>query len=437
MDKLTSLLEKTLLPLANKLSANKMLTAITNGFSALLPITMIGAIFTLLANLQIGPYQSFVTATRLKEIFAFAPKVTTDMLALYAAYLIGKAASEQLGLKKESTVVGALTLFSFLLVIPLGVSGVATESQEVVTVAAALSTTYLGAAGLFTAMIFGLIVPHIYAIFVKKNIVITLPEQVPPTIARSFSALIPAFAIAFIFGLVRYGFQMTSFGDVNNFIYTMIKTPLSQLGASPFTFIVFILMCSLMWFFGLHGGMIVMPFLTALYTTAGLENLAAVADGSPLPNIITKSLWSLYASLGGTGGTLGLCIIMFFFAKSARYKTLGKLALPAGLCGINEPITFGVPMVLNTIMLIPLVITPIITFSLSYLLMSIGVVPFANGVEIPLGTPVFLSGMIGVGWQGTVLQIVLVLIQVLIYYPFFKVLDKKALEEETNGTVAE
>jgi len=431
MEKFTSSLEKLLIPIANKLSGNKYLGAITNGFSALLPITMIGAIFTLLANLQIAPYQSFITSVGLKQILAFAPTVTTDMLSVYASYLIGKACAEKLELEKDSTIIGALTLFVFLLMIPLGVSGVS-GGGEAVTIAAALSTSFLGAAGLFTAMILGLIVPVIYRFFIKHNIVFKMPEQVPPTISKSFSALIPAFAIALLFCVVRWGFSLTEYGHMNNFIYTMLRTPLAQLGASPVTFVVFIIICSVMWFFGLHGGMIVMPFLQMLYVTAGLENLTAYAEGAVLPNMITISNWSLYASLGGAGGTVGLCIMMAFLAKSTRYKTLGKLALPSGLCGINEPVTFGLPVVLNPIMLIPIIITPITTFLISYASMSMGLVPFPNGASIPLGTPVVFSGLVAVGWQGAVLQLVLIAIQFIIYYPFFKILDKQALEVEKN-----
>lgn len=430
MDKFTALLEKLLVPISDKLSQNKYLGAISTGFSYLLPLTMVGAIFTLLANLQIAPYQDFVTATGLKTIFAFAPTVTTDMLAVYAAYLIGKACADKLNLVKEATIIGSITLFVFLLMIPLGVSGKAVNSGEIVSISSALSTGYLGSAGLFSAMILGLVVPSIYNLFIKYNVVIKMPEQVPSSISKSFSALIPAFAIAFIFCLVRLGFTYTSFGTLNDFIYTVLKTPLTHLSASPFTFIIFILMSQLMWFFGLHGGMIVMPFLTMLYTTAGLENLEAYAAGTALPNIITKSCWGMYACLGGAGGTLGLVIIMFFFAKSARYKTLGKLALPASLCGINEPIVFGLPLVLNPITFFPLILTPIITFTITYVCMSIGLVPFTNGAEIPLGTPVLLSGIIGCGWQAAVLQVFLVLVQIAIHLPFFKLLDKRALEEE-------
>ena len=435
MNNLTGLIEKYFVPMAGKLSKNKFLKAISNGFSVLLPITMIGAIFTLLSNLQIAPYQSFVKAVHLKEIFGFAPKVTTDMLAVYAVFLIGKALAEQYDFDDNvSTIVGALSLFSFLVLIPLGVSGKAEKSQEIVSIAGAMPTTYLGAAGLFTAMIVGLLVPFIYQIFINHNIVLKMPEQVPPTIAKSFSALIPAFSIAFFFGLIRFLFSLTPFGDANSFVYTMLKAPLANLGASPATFILFILVCSLMWFFGLHGGMIVMPFINVLYTAAGLENLEAYANGVAGPNLITNSSWIVFASLGGAGGTLGLCILMAFMAKSSRYKTLGKLALPAGACGINEPITFGLPMVLNTIMIIPLIITPIITFLISYFMIKIGIIPPLNGTTIPLGTPVVFAGLVAGGWKTAVLQIVLIAIQAFIYLPFFKVLDKQAMLEENMTT---
>lgn len=427
MAKFTDLIERFLLPLAQKLSENRYLKAISSGFSTLLPITILGAIGTLLANLNIAPYQSLITLLHLKPIISFIPTVTTDMLALYTVYLVGRSLAQNFEIE-EYDIVGMLSLFTFLLLIPLGVSG--TKDNVTVQVAAALGTTYLGAAGLFSAMILGLVVPVIYRFFVSRNIVIRMPASVPPMISRSFKAILPAFGIGIIFSVVRYLFSFTSYGSANAFIYSMLKAPLSALGASPVTFIILILMCSLMWFFGLHGGMIVMPFINILYQGAGLENLAAYAAGEPMPNMLVKAWWSLFASLGGAGGTVGFCLLMFFMAKSQRYKTLGKLALPAGLCGINEPITFGVPVVLNTLMLIPLLITPVITFGLTYLLTSIGILPYLNGTDIPLGTPIIFSGMLCGGWRVAVWQIVLVAIQTGIYFPFFKVLDEQALKDE-------
>lgn len=431
MKKLTETLEKFLLPLAQKLANNPYLKSITNGFSACLPVIITGALFTLLANFNISVYQTFVTEMHLKEIFAFIPKVTTDMLSLYAVFSIARSTTRNIGMEDQSHSVGLLALLVFLLMIPLGVSG--SQGDVTIQVVAALSTTYLGAGGLFTAMIFGLIIPPMYKFFISRKIVIHMPESVPPQIAKSFEAILPSGCIALLFAAVRYIFSLTEFGDLNNCIYSLLKAPLSSLGASPFTMLILIAMCSLMWFFGLHGGLIVMPFINMLYLPLAMENLTAYGAGQPLPNIVVKAAWSGYASLGGAGGTAGLCVLMFFLAKSQRYKTLGKLALPIGLCGINEPITFGVPMVMNTIMLIPMMLTPMLTFGLSYALTSMGILPIMNGTDIPLGTPIILSGILCGGWKLGLWQIILVGIQMLCYFPFFKILDNQALKEESQS----
>jgi PTS system cellobiose-specific IIC component len=440
MEKFQALIESTLMPLAQKLSTNKYLRAISNGFSALLPIILVGAIFTLLVNLQIAPYQSFITASGIKGILNYVPAVTTNLMAVYAVYLIGKSLADQIPeIQSQSTIVGIICLFVFFLVLPVSVSGnwtLQTGEQIKVTVAG-YATTYLGAAGLFTSMIIGLIVPTIYAFLIKHNVYIRMPASVPSQITISFMGVIPAMIIGCIFALVRFGFSQTSWGEVNAFIYSILKTPLAALSANPITFMLLIAMCSLMWFFGIHGGMVVMSFLNILYQQPAMENLAAYAAGSPLPNMITKSWWFVYASLGGAGGTLGLCILLFFVAKSNRYKALGKIALPAGLCGINEPITFGLPVVLNVVMFIPFLLCPLITFTLSYVVTSLGIVPFLNGTEIATGTPVIFSGLLCGGWRVALWQIFLIVVQMCIYFPFFRVLDKQALEEEKNAPVEE
>lgn len=429
MNAITNFLETKLVPFSEKLSKNKYLGAISGGFAVLLPVTMIGAIFSLLANLNIAPYQEFITNIGLKPILAFPPTVTTDMTAIYASFGIGRALCTNLNHEGDSSMCGLITLFVFLLLIPLGAT-TTLASGELVAVQGVLNVSQLGAQGLFSAMVLGIIVPTIYCKLLDKKLMIKMPEQVPPVISKSFSALIPGFIIAIIFIFVRYGFSITSFGSFNSFIYDMLRTPLANLGASPLTFLVFILFASMMWFFGIHGGMVVMPFMGLLYTQVGLENLQALAAGETPPNILTQANWSLYSSLGGIGGTIGLCVFMAFFAKSKRYKTIGKIALPASLCGINEPITFGVPMVLNTVLLAPFILTPMITFLISYGLSVVGWLPYPNGVAVSLGTPVVLSGFLSCGWQASILQIVLIGVQFMVYFPFIKSLDKKAFAEE-------
>ncbi len=433
MEKLQSIIESTLMPLAQKMSNNKYLKAISSGFTSLLPIILVGAIFTLLVNMQIAPYQALITSTGIKTILNFVPAVTTNLMAVYAVYLIGKSLADNIEeIQNQSVIVGITCLFAFFLVLPLEVTGTwKLESGEQIAVKlAGYATTYLGAAGLFTSMILGILIPVLYAFLIRHKVYIRMPDGVPPQITNSFMGVLPTLILGTLLALIRYGFSLTSWGEMNAFIYGMLKAPLAALTANPITFIILIAMCSLMWFFGIHGGMVVMSFLNILYQPAALENLEAYAAGSPLPHIITKSCWFVYASLGGGGGTLGLCILLFFFARSSRYKALGKIALPSGLCGINEPITFGLPIVLNTIMFIPFLFGPIITFTLSYLMTRIGILPYLNGTAIETGTPVIFSGLLCGGWRVAVWQVILIAIQMCVYFPFFRVLDNQARKEE-------
>lgn len=425
MEKITDYLERTLVPWSEKISGNTFLRAIMDGFTKLLPIIMIGALFTLLSSLQIGFYQNFITWAHLKPIFAYAPVVTTGCLALYAVLLIAKSLAEHIGIEEHSTLVGTIGLMAFLILLPDGFT-----PKGGAKISGVLDMTYLGAPGLFMAIILGLLVPLMFSFLVRHKVVLRMPESVPPGIANAFLSLVPAMIIALVMGTVKFLFALTAFGNPNTFIYMVLQKPLTSLGANPFTFVVLEIVCSLMWFFGVHGGLVVMSLLTILYQPASLENLAAYGAGAELTHMITKSSWYVFSSMGGAGGTLGLCILMAFVARSQRYKTLGRLALPAGVCGINEPITFGTPIVLNPIMLVPFVITPVTTFLLSYGATVLRIIPPLNGVEIPTGTPVLLSGWLTGGWKVLLFQVGITFLQILMYFPFFTVMDRRAVADE-------
>ena len=427
LEKFQAAMEKSLIPFANKLSQNKVLKAISGGFSALLPIIMVGAIASLLSGLNIEVYQNFITSIGLKAIVSYISAYTTNMMAIYAVFSIGNSMAKQLECKDQSILVGIISLMVFLLTIPLGVS------KDEVTIAAAISTTYFGAPGLFTAMIIGCVVPLIYNIFVKNHIVIKMPDGVPPQIANGFSAIIPAVCITAVFAAIRQLCALTSFATLSGLIYGLLKTPLSHLTNSPITFVVLLLFCNILWFFGIHGGMVTMSFLSMLYMAPALENLEAMAAGQPLPNMLTNTWWFTFAQLGGSGGIIGLAVCMFFFAKSERYKTLGKIAILPALCSISEPLVFGVPLVLNVVMLIPMILSPLCCFLSSYLMTSIGVLPYLNGIQLSTGTPVVLAGFLAGGWRAAIWQVVLVALQFAIYFPFFRMVDKQALEEEKNA----
>ena len=425
-------LQAVLIPISDKISSNRILKGISGGFSAMLPVVMVGAIFTLLASLNIAPYQSFITATGLKQFFAIPADYTTNMISLYAVFLIARAEAQVLGMDdRESIASGAIALMAFLIMIPLGVTGTDAESGVSVTVASAVNMTFLGSAGLFTAMIVGILFPNLHNIFIKKNIGIRMPDSVPPAISKSFSALVPALALAALAIVFRMLAGMTSYGSVTMLIYGLLKAPLTALAASPFTFIILLIVCNVLWFFGIHGGMVATSIMAALYTELTLENLAAYGAGQALPNIIIQPAWFAMGNIGGSGCAIGLCLCLALFSRSERYKALKNIAVPSGICGISEPMVFGVPLVLNPLMLIPMIVAPIVTFLLGYAAMAIGLVPYMVGVNVSTGTPILLSAFAAwADWRGILLQAVLIAVAVAIYYPFFRAVDSQALKEE-------
>ncbi len=429
MNKIQSWLEKYMLPVASKIQGNQYVGAVSDGFSRILPIIMIGAIFTLITSLQLGGYQDFITNTGIKTIFGYASGVTTDLLALYTVAAVAYSLTLRKGLDNDAIMVAFLSIFVLLILTPLGVSGT-TESGETLTIGAAIPTGFLGAKGLFSAIIIGLLVPAVYAPFIEKHIVIKLPDAVPPTISKSFSALIPGFVIAIVFSLVRFGFAQTTYGSFNAFIYAIIATPLNALGRNPLSVVLFILVCQILWFFGLHGFLVILPFVQAVFLPLSLENLTAYEAMAELPNQIVYQHFGTYVLIGGSGAVLGLTIIMAFFAKSNRYKTLGRLALPSVICGINEPIIFGMPMVLNPVMLIPFILSPLLSFLVPYLAQVLLSFPTLRGISMPLGTPVLLYGFLEGGIPVMLMQVLVVVIQAVVYFPFFKMLDNAAVKEE-------
>ncbi|GAB2021962.1 PTS cellobiose transporter subunit IIC [Pseudolactococcus yaeyamensis] len=432
MNKLDAFINAKLVPLSQKVQHNKYMSTVSEGFTAILPITIIGAILTLLSVIQFSPYQKFLEITHLGTIFGYASKITTDMLGVYVVISIAYVMAQKLGHEKERffAAIGALVIFFLLL--PTGADEKLENGTEVF-VKGAISTEYLGAKGMFMGIILGIFVPLIYSWFIKREITIKMPAGVPPQISNSFASIIPIAVLVLLFSVIRFGFEQTSFGNANGFIYTIIGEPLMKLGNNPFAFITLILVCQILWFFGIHGHLVIRPILQAVFTPLSLMNLQAFEKGQDLPNMITYQHIGTYTSLSGSGALLGFSILMAFVAKSKRYKTLGKMALPAAFFGINEPIIFGMPLVLNTMFMIPFILGPIIMFVVPYLLQVFHVIETLRGVTLTLGVPALAYGWIEGGLPILIVQALLIVVQVVIWLPFLKIADSQALEEEKNA----
>ncbi len=431
MEKFMNWMEIHMMPIAGKLGNNRYLKAISSGFIAVMAATIVGSIFTLIGNLPITAWTTWLAETGLSSILALPGQCTTDLIAVYAVFFIGYSLAKSFDV--DGAGAGLSCLVSFFVV--TGRTAYFATAAEDAAAVSALATTYLGAKGLFTAMIVALIGARIYVAVVKKGWVITLPESVPPNVANSFSSLIPAAFVVVIFLVIAMVCSFTPYGDLNTMIFTVIQSNLMRfIGNNIWSFLFFNLMTNILWFFGLHGGNIVGSITNPVYTPLALENLAAYQAGeTTMPYIITSAFTKSF-TFGGVGTMFGLAILMCFFAKSKQYKMLGKLSLPTTFFFINEPLLFGIPVVLNPMFFLPLMfITPILG-SLTYVVMKIGLVPIPHGLQIPWTTPPVINGFLQGGIGLAVWELLMILASIALWYPFFKMGDKKALEEEQGIT---
>lgn len=187
----------------------------------------------------------------------------------------------------------------------------------------------------------------------------------------------------------------------------------------------------LLWSVGLHGSSILLAVLRPPFMMLLDQNRMAFEAGQPLPNIINLSFYELWIQFGGSGTTLGLVFSLLLFVKSKQLKNLGKLAIIPSLFNINEPVSFGIPIIMNPIMFIPWIVAPLVSATVTYFAMSFGLVAKATGVLIPWTTPCFISGTLATNSiSGGILQIILIVITGAIYYPFIRAWDKQKLMEE-------
>ncbi|BDR58954.1 PTS sugar transporter subunit IIC [Xylocopilactobacillus apicola] len=413
-------LESFITPVANWLSNNKIIQSISKGLMITMPIIMVGAIASVFQNIPITGYQHFVTTTYFGTILTTIVNITTNMLAVYVVAAISYTYAGTF--KLDQFVCALLALMGFFIVTPLTVSG------KGIAAVTNIPLSWLGAKGLFTAMIIAIATTLIYLLIVKKNLVIKMPDSVPPFVSKSFAAIIPGFATVLVFGIVAFLFSITPYKDMHDAIYSLIQVPLSHVGTSVWAAALIYLLSGLCWFFGIHG-IAVISVVMPIWIGADVANASALSAGKVAPNIITYNWINAVSSPGGSGATIGLIILATFFAKSERYRSLGKLAIVPSLFNINEPVVFGLPMVLNAIMAIPFILTPVINVFLGYILTVAKILPVSNGVG-SMGMPILMNSFLCGGWKLMVFQIFTIFLSLAIYYPFFKILDNREVAEE-------
>ncbi|TGA98486.1 PTS cellobiose transporter subunit IIC [Sporolactobacillus shoreae] len=415
-----SFIDEKLLPIAGKIASQRHLVALRDGIMLAMPLIIIGSLFLIIANFPIPAYQNFMAGIFGKDwatVAQYPVNATFSIMGLVAAFGIAYYLAQSYKVDPLSS--GIISVAAFLLAIPL---------DKLSDVPLAL----LGSQGLFMAIIFGLCSAEIYRFFIQKNITIKMPDSVPPAVSKSFSALIPGFAVVVLVWLLRILVEHTSIGSIPNVITSVIGKPLSMVGGSYGGSLVAEFAIVFLWSFGIHGANIVGGIMAPIWYGAMDANRVAFQAHQVLPNIVTQQIFDNFINLGGSGTTLALAFMIAFLAKSQQLKALGKLVVGPAIFNINEPILFGLPIVMNPMMIIPFVLTPIVVLTTTYFSMKFGWVSLTAGIAVPWTTPPIISGYLATGGHisGAIIQAVNIVLSFFIYYPFFRAVDRQKLREE-------
>jgi len=434
LDKIATWLEKHLLPIAGKIGRQRHLAAMRDGFIALLPIAMMGSIVVMFNSVLFT--EGSLIGEQLNKISWYASSIqpllntfvtpvlgqiwwgTLALGVIFSVFTISYHLGESYEVDGLST--GLVATVSYLTLLPQSASEAAGWGT--------LSWTSFNSSAIFTGLLTAIIVTEIFSRVTKKGWVIKMPEQVPPAVSKAFSAVIPGGIAILVFGIISIVFINFVGTPVKDFIDMQIQSPLVHLGQSPLTLIFLMVLSQLFWFFGLHGANIVGPFLDTMYGPALSANFEAVtALNIAAPHVLTRNFTDVYGMHGGSGATLGLIIAIFIFSKRQEFKELAKLATPSGIFQINEPVIFGLPIVLNPMMFIPFVITPAISIFIAWLFT--GPIPFAGRLymSIPWTTPPIISAFLASGGNipATILATATLILSVFIYAPFVIVANKQ------------
>ncbi len=423
----STFIEEKLVPVSTGFAQNRYIRCIGTGSQSLMAIIMIGAIFNLFNSIAWDPYQNLIKSIGLSGFLSAVYNASMNFMGIFMVFGVAFAGAKIFDHAELQFNNALLALMSYLMVIPYG----ADESGN-----SFVLVDYLGSHGVFLAFIVGILTTKINIFIVEKKITIKMPEGVPENVVQSFIALVPGAAVAVVSGILRGLFMLTPWGNILDAVYAILQTPLANVTGSLPGFILLILLAQVLWFFGVHGSYTVLAVLYPIWFTYLSDNMAAAAAGEVVPHMWNTSMYD-FACNGGCGCTLGLVIIMFFFAKSERYKAFSRIVFPCGIFNINEPLVYGLPLMMNFTFLIPFILTPILSLLLAYLAISTGLMPIPTGIIGMNTMPVFIYGVVQGSWRIGVYQVIATVMSAAIWYPFFKSADAQALREEQEAALEE
>lgn len=408
MKKAASYLDQRIVPALTAFSENRYLSAIRSGMVATVPFTIIGSIFIIISFLPISGWSTIIEP--IKQILQIPVTATFGLLSVIVCFSIAYDLALQ---EKMEAIMSAILATSIFLMIQVNVDDLTIKMDN------------LGSAGIFTAILIAFITVEVQKFFIKKNFVISLPENVPPIVAQSFLSLTPLFFLMTAFWLIRYVLGV----DINGLVQMAFQPVVFALNTLP-GILVYAFMVTLLWSVGINGDNAMDAIVAPIFLQYLSMNVTAMSQGQPLPYITAYGFFTTFVNVGGTGATIALALIMIN-SKEPGFRKISRVSLPTQIFQINEPIFYGFPIVLNPIFMIPYILNALMLTTTTYLLMDWGIIakPFIN---VPWTTPPIIGHYLvsGGDWRAAVWGLISILLAMAVYYPFAKVAEKQRLKAE-------
>lgn len=434
--------QKNIMPPVMKLVNTKAIQAMKDGMIYTIPLIITGSIFLILGQLPVQSAQDYLNSIMIGDIslnslFLKANASTFSVNAIIAVVAIAYTYIKNEGYEPLG---GAfVALGAFLLISPDTISTILDSGEEVVA-GGVINKGWTGGKAMIGSIIVGLLVGWAYSAILKRDLRIKMPAGVPEGVSNAFTALIPAILIITCTTILEGIFHAVSSQTGMELIYTIIGAPLQSMSDTYPAILLASFLVHFLWFFGVHGATLISGIMTPMWTANYMENQALYDAGNltlETGHVVTQQFYENMITITGSGITIGIAIYCLAFAKSAQYKAIGSIAIGPAIFNINEPIIFGIPIVMNPIAAVPFMLVPMLSCTMEYIAIATGLCPMYRGIYVPWTTPPIISGFLIGDWRTAVLQALVLVMSVVVYTPFMRVLDKQAVEAEANQASAD
>ena len=417
MKSIMKFLEKYFIPIAGKVGSQRHLVAIRDGFVALMPILIAGSFAVLINNLPIDAYQNFMTSVFGDGWKNFGGNIWWGAFAVISLYLVFSISfnlAKSYGVDGLSA--GMISLGAFFILVPQ-VSPNGNWGD--------INWSFLNSGAMFVAILVAIAATEIFVkLFKVKHLVIKMPEGVPPAVAKSFASLFPGLIVLAVFAFASILISKIPDGNLFVFINRVVAMPLRSAADSLGSAVLIVFMNQILWFFGLHGSNIIGGIIEPILLPLIEANAAAFQAGAEPVHIVTKVMLDTFVYMGGSGATLGLLFAIFIVAKRNEHREIAKLGVGPGLFNINEPVVYGLPIVLNPFLLIPFVLGPILMVTFTWFSMKIGFCPKTVAIVPWTFPPVIGAAIATASIRGGIVAAINLLLATVVYLPFMGALDR-------------